>query len=186
MTNKASSTPLSGVLKRNLDELHRRFGVSADLVIRPLEVDGRSAAVVSVEGMIDRHLMADAVVLPLMRIQQSLEPDALMEHIQTHVLGFTDFLRADTFEQLIELMMSGFAAVMLDGVNYSVLGGLQAFMIRGITEPSAETTMRGSREGFTEALRINMSMIRRRMKTPDLVFEMMSGGRSSHTAICLC
>lgn len=186
MAKEPSNTPLSGVLQRDLDELRQRFGISADLVIRPLTVDGRPAAVASVEGMVDRHLMADGVILPLLAIDRSLKPDELMSYVQNHVLGFTDILRADTFEQLIEWMMSGFAAVMIDGVAYSVLGGLQAFMIRGISEPSAETTMRGSREGFTEALRINMSMIRRRMKTPDLVFEMLSGGRSSHTAICLC
>ncbi len=186
MASQQTETPFSGHLKTDLDTLRDRFGVSADLVIRPLEIDGKQAAVVSIEGMIDRHIMADAVILPMTRIHRELSPEELMRYVRDHVLGFTDILQAETFEQLSELMMSGFAGVLIDGVNYSVLGGLQAFMIRGIMEPSAETTMRGSREGFTEAIRINMSMIRRRMKTPKLTFEMLNAGKSSRTAVCLC
>ncbi len=185
-SSKPISTPLSADLDDTLTKVRDRFGVSADLIIRRLTVDGRSAAVLSVEGMIDRHLMADGVILPLSRIHQGMTAPVLMAHIRDHVLGFTDMLQTDTVEELIELMMSGFGAVLVDGVPYAVLGGLQAFMIRGIAEPSAEMTMRGSREGFTEAIRINISMIRRRMKTPDLIFEMMSAGKSSRTAVCLC
>ena len=180
------SAPLTARLDDNLNCVRDRFGISADLIIRRLTVDGRSAAVLSVEGMVDRHLMADGVILPLSRIHQGMSAPELMEHVRDHVLGFTDMLQTDTVDELIELMMSGFGAVLIDGVPYAVLGGLQAFMIRGISEPSTEMTMRGSREGFTEAIRINISMIRRRMKTPDLIFEMMSAGKSSRTAVCLC
>lgn len=186
MATQESQTALDSHLQTNLDTLRRWFGVSADLVIRPLEIDGKQAAVVSMEGMVDRHIMADAVILPMTRIHRAFSPEELMIYVRDHVLGFTDILQADTFERLTQLMMSGFAAVLIDGVNYSVLGGLQAFMIRSVDEPSAEMTMRGSREGFTEAIRINISMIRRRMKTTDLTFEMMNAGQSSRTAICLC
>jgi len=181
-----SDLPLAPSLEENLREIQQRFGVSADLVIRRLTVDGRAAAVLSVEGMVDRHLMSDGVMVPLSGIHMGLSADKLMTHVKDHVLGFTDLLQTETIGELIELMMSGFGAVLIDGVSYAVLGGLQAFMIRGISEPSAEITMRGSREGFTEAIRINMSMIRRRMKTTDLVFEMTDAGKSSHTAVCLC
>ena len=185
-SSNQNSTSLTVRLDDNLNLVRDRFGVSADLIVRRLTVDGRSAAVLSVEGMVDRHLMADGVIVPLSHIHQGMSALELMIHVRDHVLGFTDMLQTDTVDELIELMMSGFGAVLIDGVSYAVLGGLQAFMIRGISEPSAETTMRGSREGFTEAIRINVSMIRRRMKTPDLVFEMMSAGKSSRTAVCLC
>ncbi len=89
-------------------------------------------------------------------------------------------------DEMIGLVCSGFAAVLVDGVPYAVLGGFQNFKIRGVDEPCSKMTARGSREGFTEAIRVNISMIRRRMKTPEMTFEMMSAGKTSHTAVCLC
>lgn len=46
--------------------------------------------------------------------------------------------------------------------------------------------MRGSREGFCEIIRTNMSMIRRRIKSPTLVFELSTIGERSNTDVCLC
>ena len=59
-------------------------------------------------------------------------------------------------------------------------------LVASVSEPSSEMVFRGSREGFTEPLRINMSLIRRRMKNPDLVFQTMTIGNLSKTQICLC
>lgn len=180
-------TSLKPSLSDNLDTLRSMFDVSADLVIREIQVAGYAAAVVSIEGMIDRHMMADAVLLPLSGMPHTYEnPAAAMQDIEKTVLGFVDLLTADTVEQLSELIVSGFAAVLLDGVARAVLGGLQAFMIRSVSEPSTEVGVRGSREGFTEAIRINISMIRRRLKTPNLTFEMLTVGEMSKTAVCLC
>ena len=182
-----TDTPLSDSLADTLSLLRREFHKSADLVIREVRIAGYAAALVSVEGMVDRHTMADAVILPLLRLPPTYEtPAALLQDIRTNVLGFVDLLTADTLEAFTELIMSGFAAVLIDGVSTALLGGLQAFMIRGISEPSTEVTVRGSREGFTEAVRVNMSMIRRRLKTPLLTFEMLSAGTNSRTAVCLC
>ncbi len=182
-----SAKPLSRSLSENLDGLRNEFGNSADLVIREIRVASYDAAVVSVEGMVDRHAMADAVILPLLQLDGIFDsPTELMTHIQDRVLGIVDILKATDLSQLTEWIASGFAAVLIDGVDHATLGGMQAFMIRSISEPSTEVTVRGSREGFTEAIRINMSMIRRRLKTPQLTFEMLSVGKLSPTAVCLC
>lgn len=179
--------PLSSSLEETIQALKRRFGNSADLVVRPVRVSRYRSAVISVEGMVDRHAVADAIILPIVRLRQDfVDAKTLFEHIQKHVLGIVDVLEAEDIETLSELIVSGFVAVLIDGVDRAVLGGMQAFMIRSISEPSTETTIRGSREGFTEAVRINMSMIRRRLKTPKLMFEMLSVGKTSQTAVCLC
>lgn len=183
----ATTTPLSTSLEDNLALLRDRFGISADLVIREVRIADYDAALVSIEGMVDRHMMAEAVILPLLQLRGPYDTaDALREEICHHVLGFVDLLEAKDAEQLIELIISGFAAVLIDGVAIATLGGLQAFMIRSISEPSTEVTVRGSREGFTEAIRVNISMVRRRLKTPTLTFEMLSVGGVSRTAVCLC
>ena len=44
----------------------------------------------------------------------------------------------------------------------------------------------GARDGFIEVIRINMSLLRRRMKTPQLKLELFVKGTKSQTDLCLC
>ena len=112
----AQETRLTPSLATTLAALRTAFDVSADLVIREVTVGSHAAALVSIEGMVDRHMMADAVILPLLRLPPYADAEVLMRDIRETVLGFVDFLEADTVERLSELIMSGFAAVLIDGV----------------------------------------------------------------------
>ena len=82
--------------------------------------------------------------------------------------------------------MSGFAVVAVDGYAKMLALGIQGFSFRSVSEPDSDVVQRGSKEGFVEPLRINMSLIRRRMKTPKMKFETMTIGSESKTDICLC
>lgn len=127
VTPPKTSTPISGVLMDDLVQLRTLFGVSADLTIRRLTICGHKAAVLSIEGMVDRHIMANAVILPMTKLTgQGLSSRQLMDLIRDEVLGFTDLLQVSTIEELTNLITSGFAAVLMDEVPFAVLGGLQA------------------------------------------------------------
>jgi spore germination protein KA len=82
--------------------------------------------------------------------------------------------------------MSGFAVLAVDGCRHMLAIGVQGFSFRSIAEPESEVVQRGSREGFTEALRVNMTLIRRRMKDPNLIFDMLTVGTKSNTQVALC
>lgn len=83
-------------------------------------------------------------------------------------------------------LTSGFAVIAVDGCSKMLAIGVQGFSFRGVTEPESEVVQRGSKEGFTEPLRINMTLIRRRVKSPDLVFETATVGTTSKTQLCIC
>ena len=68
----------------------------------------------------------------------------------------------------------------------------QAFFIdlkkcdkRNIEEPIIEAVIRGPRDGFTESLETNISLVRRRLKTPKLKMEGMIIGQLSKTDIVI-
>ena len=71
-------------------------------------------------------------------------------------------------------------------MDYGLGFGVQGYASRGIQEPSGEGNVMGAHEGFSETIRTNMSQLRRRLKSPDLVMEMMTKGQKSNTDICLC
>lgn len=74
---------LTDNLLDNLVELRALFGGSADLTIRRMTVCSREIALVTVEGMVDRHLMADAVILPMARMTgESASAETLISRIR--------------------------------------------------------------------------------------------------------
>lgn len=95
-------------------------------------------------------------------------------------------IKLSSADEIVTYITSGFAVLMIDGAEELYAVGVQGYSFRGVSEPESEVVQRGSREGFTEPLRVNMSMIRRRMKTPDLKFEQMTVGTDSKTQLMIC
>ncbi len=85
--------PIQASLMDNLVYLRAQFSVSSDLTIREMEAGGCSVALVTLEGMVDRHTIADAVLLPMSQVPVTGDPVKLMEHVRDKVLGITDLLR---------------------------------------------------------------------------------------------
>lgn len=57
---------------------------------------------------------------------------------------------------------------------------------RGVSEPDTEKTVRGSRDGFTENIIINVGLIRRRIRSPYFVSEIIKVGNISKCDIAVC
>ena len=101
-------------------------------------------------------------------------------------MASSDVIKLSSADEIVTYITSGFAVLMIDGAEELYAVGVQGYSFRGVSEPESEVVQRGSREGFTEPLRVNMSMIRRRMKTPDLKFEQMTVGTDSKTQLMIC
>ena len=171
----------------NMVRFQGAFDDSMDFIVREFKITGTPAALLSIEGLVDKQTVAQSIMNPILKAPVlETEPEQKMKFLRDDVLSAVDQSQIVEFEDALQRMMSGFAVLMMDGVDWVLAFGVQGFAYRSITEPNNETAQRGSREGFTEPLQINMSMIRRRMKTPDLKFERMTVGEKSKTIICLC
>ncbi|MCR3921762.1 MAG: spore germination protein, partial [Firmicutes bacterium] len=76
-------------------------------------------------------------------------------------------------------------ALIIDGEQRIIIYGTRSWEKRTVAEPETEAAVRGPREGFTETMRINTSLLRRRIKHENLRFETMKAGRRTATDINL-
>ena len=186
-STEAPPTALCTELTQNLHKLRADFNGTSDLVIREITVGNRAAAVISVEGMIQLQAYAQGVLNPILRRDYGeCTAQQQFERMRDGVLALADQAEIPDFEQLYGRIMSGFCVILLDGVSIGLAIGMQGYSFRSVGEPSGETVQRGSREGFVEVIRINLSMVRRRMKTPHLRFEMLQVGQKSRTDVAMC
>ncbi len=178
---------MSDSLEKNIIYIKKEFDGSADLTIRQMKINETSMAIITIEGMINKQIFANSVLTPIVNCdfinKNSVEK---YEYIRDHLLSTTEQVQVVTYDEVFSFIMSGFAVIAIDGCNCMLAIGVQGFNFRSVSEPTSEVMQRGSREGFVEPLRINMTLIRRRIKNPKLKFEMLKSGSVSNTDICLC
>ncbi len=174
-------------LGKNLEYLQSKFNGSADFTVRSLTVNNVQGALLTIEGMCNKETLAVSVINPLLEKKYpDIDKMELFMYIEKSVLSASEVMRLETYEQIMQMIMSGFAVLLIDSCSLALCIGVQGFSFRSVSEPESEVTERGSREGFVEPLRINMTLLRRRIKNPDLKFETMTVGGVSKTDICLC
>ena len=178
--------PLPCRLEEQMAYLRHIAGNSADLLIDPVTVGGIPCALAACEGMVSTAVLGQLLIEPLTKLPAQPDSDALRHTIQTERLFSLDRPVIREYGTLFRLLHSGFAVLLMDGQTLALGFGAQGFEKRSVSEPSGEANIMGAHEGFTEALRPNLSLLRRRMKTPLLRYEMHNMGSLSHTDVCLC
>ena len=181
------SQPLTDSLRENMVNLRTKINNSSDLNVREITIAGVNISLIVSEGMVNLQTMSEMILEPLTDYptDTNTTPQALYDYIEKKNITAADLKDFYTLDELITFMTSGFVIILIDGLHLGIAMGAQGFNFRSISEPSSEVNERGSREGFTEPLRINMTMVRRRIKSSDLKFELFSMGKVSKTDVCL-
>ena len=177
-------------LKENLSSLKSAFANSADFTVRDMILNSdnkTTSAVITIEGMCSKEVIALSIINPIFDFDfKNADGTQILDEIRLSVLSASEIVEFESFDEAIMFLTSGFAVIAVDGCSKMLAIGVQGFSFRGVTEPESEVVQRGSKEGFTEPLRINMTLIRRRIKSPDLVFETATVGTTSKTQLCIC
>ncbi len=184
---QAKHTPLSNSLEANINYLKASFSESADLTVREIRLSGINAAVISIDNMIDKQVLAEGILTPLFGYDFSgNSAEQCYQAIKYRVLFTADMVELTSYEEVEKQIMSGFAVIAVEGCVKMLGAGIQGYASRGVSEPESDVVQRGSKEGFVESVRVNMSMLRRKLKNPKLHFETMVIGEISRTEVCLC
>jgi spore germination protein KA len=185
--NKKEDSLLSTVSK-NLEVLKEKLHNSSDCVFREFVIgDKVNAAMVYIDGLTDKKVIHDDVIRPLMFSYAAgeLPRKSLLQHIEDGLLIASDIKEVNTFNDILGSILLGDAAVIVDGEKVAIIVSSKGFPIRSVTEPQTESVIRGPREGFTEAIRINTALLRRKIHDPDLVFENLEVGVRTKTSVVI-
>lgn len=173
-------------LDGSIERIHSISGDSSDVLINRFVTGGIHCALLCCDGMVSTSVITELIFEPITDIPEQKSPQQLFHYISEELLLSTDRPQVTDYDELFRLMNSGFAVLLAEGMDCGLAFGVQGYNTRGVQEPSGEGNIMGAHEGFTEALRTNMSQIRRRLKSPELVMEIFAKGEKSSTDICLC
>lgn len=186
-------------LKTNLDEniqqIKQTLGNSGDIITREISIRKEEKIKVGIfytDGLVDAKSIQDFIIEPLMSDSREIELEQkissgqdVLHLIKEFVLPVGDIQDVVDFETLFTSLLSGNTIVLLDGYVQGLVIGMREWENRGVTEPSDQTVIRGPREGFSEALRTNTALIRRKIKDPHLWLESKKIGRVTKTDVAI-
>ncbi|MCI8971428.1 MAG: spore germination protein, partial [Oscillibacter sp.] len=89
-------------------------------------------------------------------------------------------------EELVTSVLMGKTLLLVEGLRGAAQIDAKSYPSRGVDEPPDGKVLRGSHDGFVEAVVPNMALLRRRIRDPHLTMEGLKVGRRSHTDAVLC
>lgn len=184
---------LSKALTENLKKLEAFFGESSDIIFREfkLGLNEIPCAIVYVDGAIDSDVVNNHILKSFMyqvtileeNRNRSIDNNQAFDGIKQHVVSVGEIEEIDTLDDAMYGILSGDIMIIVEGFDQFIGVSAKGWPNRGITEPEGEVTIRGSREGFTEIIRFNTALLRRRCKDPNLIIKGTKVGKRSQTGI---
>ncbi len=175
---------LESSLDFNLSNIKKYADSSADLNIRPFIIGDIKTSIIVIEGMVNHYDIARTITQEL-SILSPASNEQLFEELQNKLFSSGNVIIVEDLEKLYFLAFSGFAIILIDSINKAVAIGAQGFSYRGVSAPESESNVSGAKEAFSEPLRVNMAILRRRMKTPFMKYEIITLGNTAKNDICL-
>lgn len=134
---------------------------NSDVIFRKFYIKEWKAAFIYIDGMADKILLNEFVLEPLMKEKVKIQR---VQDVKDRILQVSDVREVEDLQQGINAMLSGDTLMLLEDLGKAYVIATRLWPARGVGEPSGETVVRGAREGFTETIRFNTALIRRRIR----------------------
>ena len=161
-------------------------GRSCDLVSRDLRIGGRRARIWVIDGF-----GGDAVLERMGSFWLGLAPAEVegLTEMQAFIDRFVTFMEANASadrEDIVTSVLLGKTLLLVEGLSGAALMDAKEYPARSVGEPPDGKVLRGSHDGFVEAVVPNMALLRRRIRDPHLTMEGHKVGLRSRTDTVLC
>ncbi|CAM3278009.1 spore germination protein [Paenibacillus lupini] len=159
---------------------------SADVVCREFRIgkDGVNidAILFYTDGLVDTKAIQDFILETLM-IEVD-KTDLISNRLKDYITA-GDISTVEDTEMLYHHLFSGHAILLLNRGSLCYSIGMYAAKGREVADSIGETVIRGPKEAFTETIRINTALIRRKIKNPNLWLENRQIGKITKTDVSI-
>lgn len=181
--------PLSG------ERIREELSKSSDIIFRDFSLRAKEeipCLMAYVDGLIDKTLI-DNFVLRVLMVEAANDPDfkkftinSVMDGILRFLTPASEIKKISKMGDALDAILSGDAVLFFIDLSEALVIGVRGWPSRSISEPQTESTIRGPQEGFTETLRTNTTLLRRKIKHPSLRIVSLKMGDLTKTDVVLC
>ncbi|NMB26100.1 MAG: spore germination protein [Firmicutes bacterium] len=188
-TEATDAVGLGADLATNLRNIKEIVGGNFDIGFREILIsrDRIKAAIVYLDSLVDPNVVErilDRLTMGTFAIEREggeIKPfDTALRSILIPEKGFR---HVDSFPAFWEDVSMGDTGLLIDGFEGALVIESKGWYSRAVEESSSEPVIRGPRDGFVESLAVNVSLVRRRIRSPHLRAEKLTIGRLTQTDV---
>jgi len=163
------------------DELHA--DLSFDVLTRTFLIGDKKAGMVYLDGFVK-----DDFILILEQLieteREELSVDAIQKILDKRIPYF-EVSTVNTLDDSIDQILAGPQVIFVEGETEAIVIDGRTWMSRGPAEPELEKSTRGPNDGFVETMLFNVQMIRRRLRDPEFIAEVIKIGNRSNSDVAV-
>lgn len=187
--------PISANLQENLNKLSLLLKGCSDVVIKEFSFGQPPirGSVFFFDGLADKNQIEYSLLKPLLlelNMQNNTPPFSsiqdMLSYIETHVLSMSELEKLDSLQEICHYITSGDTVLLIDGYTSGLVAGTRFWEGRAVQSPENEITVFGPKESFTETLRFNTALLRRKLKSTQFKIESLTLGRITKTDVIIC
>lgn len=156
------------------------IGKSFDIIAREIYLGDTRAYYIGINGMCDNEVMQ--------QILSGMQNEKINNNLSEYLKNTVTYGQVSTShypEEIVKNILSGPAAILVDGADEAIIIDLRKYPVREVSEPENEKILKGSKDGFVESLLRNSNLIRRRVRNPRLTFEKITIGSDNKTDVAI-
>ena len=149
-----------------------------DVVFSPFKICKHKALVVYIDSVCEKEIIGELIIAPLISLSGKLTLEKLIDSVRSPTATIVP-----TLDECVDLLLNGSALVFVNGLKGAINVEMLKYTSRAVTEPPTSAVVKGPREGFTENLKTNLGLLRRRIKSPNMIVEKLVVGKYTKTDI---
>lgn len=164
-------------------EIKKRFEGASDFETRTLRTGEHQLHAYFIDGLVTSDFIADYIFKPIIRDL----PENIHAAYEAALRGgiYNAVARpCKDLEDAISKLVNGFCVILFPGAG-AIAFEVRTGVSRGPSAPEVENTVKGPKDAFVETIRINTSILRRHLRTPDLRIYGTTVGKRSLTNVAV-
>lgn len=173
-------------IKENETYVRQQCEKCDDIVIRPMRLGDEKKVdclVIYIEVAVSNMMLDDSVLGKMINHFWTIPPEKMKEFLENNSLGISDVKELATMEEAMKAMLAGNAIFFMDGYDKAIKISSKGYPNLGVSEAEREKVLRGSKEGFSDSVKSNSALVRKRLRSTGLKIEEQFVGVRSDTLV---
>lgn len=155
------------------------FTKKSDISCRSIQIADKQVNIFYIDCLVDKtylsqHVIANLLTLKAVDIQQI-----------TNCLSACEITGLTGKTQIVNSILNGQTVIVIENSTTALAVGTTGYSTRAISEPPTSQVTKGPREGFVEDITINLSLLRRKIKSADFAVENLVVGKQTQTKLAV-
>lgn len=179
---------MSGCYQRDIAYLKKVFNDDDPIEFREMNTGANGdirACLIFCDGLVDSAIIDNHLIRPLTQLEKIPKGETPTDALLSKVFQVNGVKKAESYNEIIQGITYGDTLLLIDGISEALLFSTKCFTSRAVTEPEGEKIISGPREGFTEVMLSNLSLVRRKLRTDKLKMRYYTLGKQTNTQLCI-